>query len=163
MSGVALLALATIGAHVASAAQSSSQDLTGEWTGEAIHVRWRDVDRTHYGPDTIVEVENKLDRSMTVNFDWTLRECNGKAAVPSDDARSFVRNLYASQFGIDATLRPGEWDAFVFPRSVTPKNAEETTEGCIVRITIRRVGSKTGADRLELVLPVPPPQLRRRD
>ena len=158
-----VLALTTIVVRVAIAAGESSQDLTGQWTGEAIDVRWRNVDRTHYGPDTIVEVENKLQRSMTIRFDWVIRECNGKAVALEDDARFFLQRLYASQFAIDATLRPGEWDAFVFPRGVPPKNAEEATGSCVVRIKIRRVGTKEGADQLELVLPASPPPVRMRE
>jgi hypothetical protein len=143
--------------------EARSEELTGAWAGDAVEVRWRSIDRTHYGPDTLVEVSNKLNRVIIIRFDWAPRECRGERVKLRDDARLFLMRLYASQFGIDTTLRPGEWDTFVFPRGLTPEVLGESDEGCLSRIVLRRVDVREGADRWELVLPAAPPPARRRE
>jgi hypothetical protein len=161
--GIALAWLMLLAGSSARAAEGKSEALAGEWTGDALRVRWRDVNRTRYGPDTLIEIENKLDRPVTARFDWTARVCDGRETRASSDFNSFVHGLHWRQFGIDPRLPPGGWDALLFPRASEPEKDSDPTTGCVVRIEIGLVGSAAGADRFELVLPVPPPQLRRRD
>jgi hypothetical protein len=161
--GIALACLLLLAGSDARASEGKSEAIAGAWAGDAVEVRWRSVDRTHYGPDTLVEVSNKIDRSIIIRFEWAPRECRGEPVRLSDEARLAVKRLYSKQFGIDAVLKPGEWDAFVFPRGLSPEVRGESEEGCVSRLELRRVGAGEDADRWELVLPAAPPPARMRE
>jgi hypothetical protein len=129
----------------------------GEWRGDAIALRWRESRRTAYEPETVIFVENVISEPVVVVFDWESRVCGGIPSYPSGSAGSFVHALFAAELGIKSTLKPGQWDALMFPRALPLQQPLESAGGCTTRIRLRTIGTESTQDTVDLTLPAPLP------
>jgi hypothetical protein len=69
-----------------------------------------------------VLLENISDQPISVVFDWAAPTCGGSTHHWAPLERSFLHSLH-SQLGIASTLKPGEWDALVFPLALETEEA----------------------------------------
>lgn len=129
----------------------------GEWQGDKIRVRWTEARRTAYSPETVIFVENTSPDTVGVLFEWESRACNGEPLRPGRGGFSFARELFgADSLGIRSVLKPGAWDALIFPRGLPPERALSSADGCTSRIRIHTSPSP-GGDRVDFTLPAPLP------
>jgi hypothetical protein len=130
--------------------------VTGEWRGDAVSIRWRETRRTVYRPETVIWIENVASLPVAVIFEWTTRACKERTIDLDLPSRSFAHRLF-SDLAIDSTLKPGEWDSFLFPRGLPPDQPLSAGEECHARIALRALSGDRIVDRVELELPAPLP------
>ena len=130
------------------------EGLNGNFKGDAIQLRWREERRTAYRPDAILLLENVSEQTISVVIKWEGPVCDGMDYGLSLKAIAFVHALY-SQFGPTSTLKPGEWDAMVFPLALPTERERKADLTCLNRMKIRVIAEGGVKDRLELVLPAP--------
>jgi hypothetical protein len=156
--------LALVLAASAEAGEAKIESPAGEWRGDAIAVRWREGRRTEYEPDTVILVENVSTEPVVVAFDWQPRICAGSPVGLGVSAASFARKLFAAnRLGINSTLTPGQWDALIFPRGLSPEEDRETEGSCVSRIRLATHPDNRMHDVIELTLPAPPPARLHRE
>lgn len=136
--------------------ERSYEKATGEFAGEVVNLRWKKVRRTSYQPDVVFLLENSSANPVSVVFNWNGPVCSGTTYSLSKDALRLLGWLYP-QFGPSSTLKPNEWDAFVFPLAL-PTATERPTEGdaCVHELEIRAISDGV-RDRVRIVLPAPAP------
>jgi hypothetical protein len=151
--GVVMLG-ATLSAAPSYGGESQSTLPQGEWSGDALGVRWRASSHSSYAPETVVVVENRSTAPIVVVFDWQIRVCGGESVRLEESASRFASQLFgADPLSIHSTLAAGEWDALVFPRGL-PGRSEKDANGCVSRVAIQTY-PKMGGDRFVLTLPAP--------
>lgn len=157
-----LVAVSSCTEGQAAEAQFSSE--AGEWAGDYVTVRWRETRHTKHEPEAMVLVIGRAPDKLSVTTEfWAPLICDGEKHPVDPGVGSFLRELF-SRKNTTSHLGRDEWDVWMFPKGILPRDRSMAKAGCVTRIVVQARAREGEKDELVLVLPVhdlPMPDHRR--